>query len=110
ADCSEHDVVPQTTSRENSNSAAAYYTTKLPQESPLDGMALHPASPDFIASPYGWHDIDGEPGPDSENLSGNSVSVIIDRDGDETDDTIISSPDLLFDFLPDLTKDPFTYR
>ncbi len=48
------------------------HTTPLP---PADGRTLVVAPADTTASPFGWHDLDGLPGPDTTTLEGNNVLV-----------------------------------
>lgn len=55
-----------------------------PFASPNDGpqsVEVDPADP--IASPRGWHDTDGVPGPESNDTSGNAVFAQEDVNGDD---------------------------
>jgi len=78
-----------------------------PIESPIHGnqsLVLAPA--DSLASPYGWHDIDGQAGAEYTYLRGNNVWARSDRAG--TNDPNGYSPDgglgLDFDFPFDSTE------
>lgn len=90
---------------------ATYRVFPLPFESPSDGdraLVGNAASPD--ASPYGWHDTNGVPGPEFTITRGNNVHAYADRDNNNVPDPG-SSPDggqsLVFDFPLDLTRRPF---
>jgi extracellular elastinolytic metalloproteinase len=78
-----------------------------PVESPSHGnqsLVLTPA--DSLASPFGWHDIDGQAGAEFTYLRGNNVWSRMDREG--TNNPNGYSPDgglgLDFDFLFDSTQ------
>jgi extracellular elastinolytic metalloproteinase len=93
---------------------AAYNVFALPKESPSDGprtLELDPA--EAVASPFGWHDTDGEPGPEFTVTRGNNVHAYTDIDANNQPDPG-SDPDggpgLLFDFPLDLGQNPDTYR
>ncbi|MBI1226879.1 MAG: T9SS type A sorting domain-containing protein [Bacteroidetes bacterium] len=87
-----------------------YYGTPAP---PGDGRVLvsDPASP--LASPFGWHDTNGVPGPEFTTTQGNNVHAYTDTDANNVPDPG-SSPDggptLIFDFPIDLTQPPSAYR
>jgi extracellular elastinolytic metalloproteinase len=77
-----------------------------PQESPDDSDRVLFTNPaDGLASPFGWHDTDGVPGPEFTITRGNNVHSYTDRDNDGEQDTG-GSPDgglgLDFDFPIDL--------
>ena len=65
-----------------------YLVYPLPHESPIhtaplppeDGRELLTDPSDATASPFGWHDIDGVPGPEFTLLRGNNVHAYEDRD------------------------------
>jgi uncharacterized repeat protein (TIGR01451 family) len=65
-----------------------YRVFALPRENPEDGPGLpdshtvveNPADP--VASPFGWHDIDGLPGHEFHDTQGNNVSAQEDFDAD----------------------------
>lgn len=85
---------------------SAYKVFPVPAESPAHGsheVVNEPAHPE--ASPFGWHDVNGQPGPEFTTLRGNNVDVILDRDADENRDGPgpNGGNDLQFlaDFFPD---------
>ena len=61
---------------------------------------------DAFASPFGWHDTDGLPGPEVLATGGNNATAYEDVDDDDMG-TPVPSPSLVFDFPLDLT-DPST--
>ncbi|WP_116127602.1 M36 family metallopeptidase [Lewinella sp. IMCC34183] len=85
---------------------AAYFVYPFGLESPRDGprtLVVDPADPE--ASPYGWHDTNGEPGPEFTYTRGNNAYAYRDAD------TIPNQPDPGFrpDGGPELDFDfPFT--
>lgn len=72
-------------------------------ESPLHGervTEVNPAHP--VASPFGWHDTDGEVGAEFTITRGNNVYSYPDRDADDRPDTDIvadGGDSLVFDFF-----------
>jgi hypothetical protein len=97
------------------NDGSSYRVWAIPAESPLDGgrfTVFNPADAD--ASPFGWHDTDGEPGPEHTTTRGNNVNAYADTVADNDPDPN-SQPSggsgLDFDF-PILTFDatPAVYR
>ena len=92
---------------------ASYNVFALPAESPNHGprqLVVNPGSP--IASPFGWHDEDGVPGPEHTVTRGNNVFASEDRDGQVF--TPGYQPDgtstLTFDFPLDLNQPPAGYE
>ncbi|MBB4079102.1 putative repeat protein (TIGR01451 family) [Lewinella aquimaris] len=64
------------------NDEALYHVFPFGLESPNDGgrkLLIDPSDP--VASPYGWHDTDGKPGPEYTSTRGNNVFAY--RDADE---------------------------
>ena len=63
---------------------------------------------DTLASPFGWHDTNGEAGPEYTITRGNNVHAYLDLDnsnqpqGDEPD----GGENLVFDFPIDLNAEP----
>ncbi len=82
----------------------------FPQESPDDSdriLSVEPA--DGNASPFGWHDVDGVPGPEYTITRGNNVHAYTDRDNDGNEDpggAPDGGPSLTFDFALDLNEHP----
>ncbi|KAB2848536.1 MAG: hypothetical protein F9K44_10575 [Hyphomicrobiaceae bacterium] len=101
--------------RENWIDHATYRVFALPKESPDDGPRTDEIDPhDAIASPEGWHDTDGLPGPESTLTMGNNVDAYTDVDSDNNPDPG-SRPDGggLLVFQPNLdltTQQPSSYR
>lgn len=90
----------------NAVDGSAYRVFAVPAESPAHGphvVVNEPANPE--ASPFGWHDVNGQTGPEYTTLRGNNVDVILDRDADERRDGPgpNGGNDLQFlaDFFPD---------
>ena len=77
-----------------------YRVIEFPAESPSHGghvLIDDPADP--VASPFGWHDIDGNPGAEYTNTRGNNVYAYPDLNADGAPDQIIDGgTDLVFDF------------
>jgi hypothetical protein len=87
---------------------AGYRVFNMPIESPSHGSRTLEVSPeDALASPYGWHDVDGVLGAEFTFTRGNNVWATEDFDNDDTPGY---APDggasLNFDFPLDLTEDP----
>ena len=94
------------------SNTSGYNVYPVPVESPNHGSRTIVADPaDLIASPYGWHDFDGQPGADTTITFGNNVHAYQDTlnidepSGDEPD----GGPDLLFDHPLNLNALPSTY-
>ena len=82
-------------------------------ESPDDGDRILSTNPaDGTASPFGWHDVTGTPGPDYTITRGNNVHAYTDRDNNNQPDPG-SEPDggasLTFDNPMDLNEHPQNY-
>jgi extracellular elastinolytic metalloproteinase len=95
------------------NDNAQYNVWAIPAESPAHGdrgIVVNPADP--TASPYGWHDINGQEGPEFTITRGNNVHAYQDSDGDNTPngDEPDGGEELIFDFPADLNMEPNTYR
>lgn len=72
----EGEFTPSGTSRQG----AGYNVFAIPVESPNHGprsLVVNPADP--IASPYGWHDVDGIAGPEFITTRGNNVHAYEDH-------------------------------
>ena len=85
-----------------------YKVWKLPLESPNDGMPLGVQNVENLnASPYGWHDTNGAPGPEYEITRGNNVWAKEDISGTNTGGASADGgPDLNFDFAFDFNENP----
>jgi extracellular elastinolytic metalloproteinase len=73
--------------RVNFTSSATYEGFDAPVEAPSFGprtTIVDPADP--VASPYGWHDIDGSPGAEFTVTRGNNVSAYTDVDANNVAD------------------------
>ncbi|MDH3402565.1 MAG: extracellular metalloproteinase [Acidobacteriota bacterium] len=101
---------------------AAYRVYAQPTESPnhaqppnplppADGRTLEVDPQDATASPFGWHDTDGLPGPEFTIPRGNNVHAYDDGDGDNAPPAVEPEcgPPLVCDFAIDLTMDPTAY-
>lgn len=91
--------------------AASYNVYAPPVRSPNDGPRTIVTDPQLLnASPYGWHDTDGSPGPEYTITRGNNVYASEDRAGNFTPG---ASPDggsgLNFNFPINLNQDPSAY-
>ncbi|PZG19953.1 metalloprotease, partial [Micromonospora craterilacus] len=100
--------------REPVQDGSSYNVYGYPTESPNDGprsVVTNPA--DALASPYGWHDTNGVPGPEFTTTQGNNVHAYQDQDNNNAPD-FGSSPDggpsLTFNFPLDLSENPQSYR
>ena len=83
-----------------------------PQDAPFT-LVQDPASRGGDASPFGWHDTDGSPGPELTVTDGNNVSAYADADDNNAPDPG-SQPDggpgLVFDFPFDPEQPPGASR
>lgn len=100
------DLVPAT-------DGSMYHVYAVPIESPLHGNRteeFEPANP--AASPFGWHDTNGQPGAEHTITRGNNAHAYADIDNDNT--SIGNEPDgggdLVFDFPINAAAEPETYR
>lgn len=63
---------------------ASYKAVPLPMENPDEGVPVVIADPaDPVASPFGWHDINGIPGAEFTDTRGNNVFAQEDSNGDD---------------------------
>ncbi len=107
------DATPSNFTLENQQQSlvgnAAYRVFPMPIESPSYGNRVLVNQPaDAVASPFGWHDIDGASGNEFTSTRGNNVFAADSRDGN-----FGNSPDggsnLVFDFPLNLNQDPKGY-
>ena len=99
---------PENTVSFNAQGGVSYRVFPVPFESPNhggDALVLDPANQD--ASPFGWHDTNGAPGPEYTITRGNNV---IARDDIDNNNSGGISPDggasLTFDFPFNFNADP----
>lgn len=89
-----------------------YRVFNLPLESPSHGprtLVVDPA--DALASPFGWHDVDGSDGAEYTFTRGNNVWASEDvNDDDLPGYSPDGGPALDFDFPLDLSQAPSTYQ
>lgn len=88
---------------------AGYNVYPIPAESPIHGdreLITDPSSP--IASPFGWHDVDGVEGPEYTITRGNNVHAYLDVENinSSNNDEPDGGEDLLFDFYFDIDDEP----
>jgi extracellular elastinolytic metalloproteinase len=91
---------------------ATYNVYPVPVESPNFGdreLVAEPSDPE--ASPYGWHDTNGQDGPEFTITRGNNVHAFLDRDDNFSpdNDEPNGGGDLYFDFPIDLTQEPSSF-
>lgn len=87
---------------------SSYRVFPYPYESPLNGPRVLITNPaDVQASPFGWHDTDGQNGADEIETIGNNVFAYDDQDDDDFPDGYVNGgAGLQFDFP--LTNAPST--
>ena len=92
---------------------AQYLVFPYPAESPIHGTQELLINPwDLNASPFGWHDTDGEDGPEYTITRGNNTHVFLDLDdtnqsqGDEVD----GGANLVFEYPYDYEAEPSELR
>ncbi len=91
---------------------ATYRVFALPVESPSHGdrtLLTDPADAD--ASPYGWHDTDGQEGAEFTYTRGNNVHAFHDGNADGNPDfEVDGGANLEFDFPYDENQEPSAYK
>lgn len=95
-----------------SAAGGTYHVFPVPVESPFHGLRsvlLDPHDPE--ASPFGWHDTNGQPGPEFTITRGNNVHVFEARNGNNN--SLGNEPNgganLIFDYPIDLEGEPDLY-
>ncbi|AYA39006.1 T9SS C-terminal target domain-containing protein [Hymenobacter oligotrophus] len=93
----------------------AYHVFALPAESPSHGPRAYVSgtTADAVASPYGWHDTNGQAGPEHTTTRGNNVHAYEDPTNNNNGALNYSpnaGPALLFDYPVDFSKQPAEYR
>jgi len=99
-------------SKRDKTTGPQYNVWPAPMQSAGDGpriMVTHPS--DLIASPYGWHDIDGQEGNEFSVTRGNNCFAYQDtlNLGYSSHDEPDGGPELVFDFPFDSTWEPRQY-
>lgn len=101
-DCQEHHhtMLPQPMPQPIAAAAGQYYALPVNVESPNHGEFELIADPhDVIASPYGWHDTNGDGTPEYTHTRGNNVHAFLDRDFNNSPDyNVDGGNELLFQF------------
>lgn len=90
---------------------ASYRVFPLPLIGPNDGADAIVTDPsDAVASPYGWHDWNGAPGPEFTTTKGNNVLANEDRSGNNAPGAMAEGgPTLTFDFPFELPRVPLAF-
>lgn len=90
---------------------AAYNVYAWPTEAPNDGSRSLVVDPhDPLASPYGWHDVNGSAGAEFTDTRGNNVFAQEDQDANNTGGARPSGgASLTFDFPVNFASAPQTY-
>lgn len=95
-------------------SGNTYNVFPIPVESPIHGPRELVVDPhDLEASPFGWHDTNGTPGPEFTFTRGNNVHAYIDANADNAPDgpSADGGANLVFDFpFDDTTQEPPAYK
>ena len=100
---------------------ATYRVFVAPNESPIhtstpppaDGRVLVSGAADADASPFGWHDTDGQPGPEFTRAQGNNTHAYADLNDNGTaqpNEETEGGLSLTFDFPIDFAQDPRAYQ
>lgn len=112
-DKAHHEVKQNAPAPASMNAASGTYNVwPWPIESPIHGarqLVVDPA--DLTASPYGWHDTDGQTGPEFTITRGNNVRSY--EDSGNMNASAGNEPDggasLIFDFPYNALNEPVTY-
>ena len=101
-----HDWVGRLTPEKAEPDGATYTVFAAPLMNPYEGQRAHLSSPaDPVASPFGWHDLDGKPGADTTDTRGNNAVIMASGSGYRPD----GGRSLDFDFAFDPDKGPEAY-
>ncbi len=92
---------------------AQYNVFPLPVESPIHGaqqLVINPADP--VASPFGWHDTNGQTGPEFTITRGNNARAYLDtlNTGQSNNDEPNGGNDLIFNFPHNANLEPAQMR
>lgn len=100
----------ETTTFRSPNDGSQYRVFAMPNESPNHGPDTLESEPaDAIASPFGWHDTNGIPGPEFTTTRGNNVRARADLAGNNQGASAQGGPDLIFDFPFNFNQQPLGY-
>lgn len=90
------------------NATGQYRVLPMTIESPIHGgFELVTGIDDPVASPFGWHDVDGVAGNDFTITRGNNVHAFLDRDWNYSPDSDLDGGnDLIFDYPFNSTGEP----
>jgi len=107
------DQKANTTAFVSSTDGSMYKVYPVPVESPLHGDRKEVFEPaNLVASPFGWHDTNGQPGAEYTITRGNNAHAYADIDDDDV--SIGNEPDgggdLVFDFPINEGAEPVSYR
>lgn len=94
------------------NDGSVYRVFPIPFESPSHGPESLESQPaDANASPFGWHDTNGVPGPEFTTTRGNNVSARADLAGNNSSGNYSpdGGADLTFDFNYNFSGPPSSY-
>ncbi|MBK9271194.1 MAG: M36 family metallopeptidase [Saprospiraceae bacterium] len=92
--------------------ASAYNVIPVPIESPIHGSRQLVTDPEYKnASPFGWHDTNGQAGAEFTITRGNNVNAYLDRNADNAADPerADGGASLIFDFPFDQKLNPASY-
>lgn len=94
-----------------SSGLPVYNVFEFPVEAPSFGSRTLVSNPaDSLASPFGWHDVDGNPGEEYTTTQGNNVYAYDDIANQDAPGTFADGGALLnFDFPVNLNQAPSTY-
>ncbi|MEY2924455.1 MAG: hypothetical protein RLZZ337_1003 [Bacteroidota bacterium] len=104
-------IMPQEDQVSKAQASSGYRVFALPLESPNHGNRTLEEDPhNTDASPYGWHDINGQTGPEFTITRGNNVFASEDKNADNIAGySPNGGSDLLFDYEFDITKSAALY-
>lgn len=109
--CTEINSIGQQETLSTIFDGSSYRVYELPVESPIHGertLAVEPADP--TASPYGWHDTDGEEGPEFTSSRGNNVFAYEDVNDVNSGVPAQGGEELAFDFPYNPNNAPDDYQ
>jgi hypothetical protein len=108
----EHNCTDESDIQQTMDATGAYKVFPFPVESPIFGeRSLEIDAADNTASPYGWHDTNGQPGAEYTITRGNNVYVYEDaNDNDIPGYSPNGGSNLNFNFPYDFTSSPLQNR